>query len=156
MFKCRSGKTFYIGNEKEEEGESIKNFLFGTSSCQLKSVRVEIVEGNLIYLETRFQPSLRVNQKILDFDSIDENYIKNNIINSPLIFEENEIQNMPEEEFKKFEQSNGLIIPCINDDAFIDKKELEEPLSGKNFNEIYKSFIADKKENEEKEIEDLK
>ena len=156
IFKCRSGKTFYIGDEKEEAGENIKNFLFGTSSCQLKSVRVEIVEGNLIYLETRFQPSLRVNQKILDFDSIDENYIKNNIINSPLIFEENEIQNMPEEEFKKFEQSNGLIIPCINDDAFIDKKELEEPLSGKDFNEIYKSFIADKKENEEKEIEDLK
>jgi len=156
MFKCRSGKTFYIGNEKEEEGENIKNFLFGTSSCQLKSVRTEVVDANIIYLEARFQPSLRVNQKILDFDSIDENYIKNNIINSPLIFEENEIQNMSEEEFKKFEQSNGLIIPCINDDAFIDKKELEEPLSGKNFNEIYKSFMADKKEQEEKEIEDLK
>ena len=156
MFKCRSGKTFYIGNEKEEEGENIKNFLFGTSSCQLKSVRTEVVDGNIIYLETRFQPSLRVNQKILDFDSIDENYIKNNIINSPLIFEENEIQNMSEEQFKKFEESNGLIIPCINDDAFIDKKELEEPLSGKNFNEIYKSFMADKKEQEEKEIEDLK
>ena len=80
IFKCRSGKTFYIGDEKEEEGENIKNFLFGTSSCQLKSVRVEIVEGNLIYLETRFQPSLRVNQKILDFDSIDENTISGSFL----------------------------------------------------------------------------
>ena len=153
VFKCRSGKTFYIGDEKEEEGEEIKNFLYGTSSCQLKTVRVEVVDGNLIYLETKFQPSLRVNQKILDFDSIDENYINKNIMNGPLIFEENEMQTMSDEELEK---SNNLIIPCINDDAFIDKKELEEPLSGKGFNEIYKSYLASEKEISEKEVDDLK
>ena len=153
IFKCRSGKTFYIGDETEEEGEKIKCFLYGTSSCQLKSVRIEVIDEKLMYLEPKFQPSLRVNQKIKDFDSIDENFIKNNIINGPLIFEENEIQNMSEEELEK---SNSLIIPCINDDAFIDKKELEEPLSGKDFNQIYKSFIVQQKENEEKEVEDLK
>ena len=153
VFKCRSGKTFYIGDEKEEEGEEIKNFLYGTSSCQLKTVRIAVVDGNLIYLETKFQPSLRVNQKILDFDSIDENYINKNIINGPLIFEENEMQTMPDEELEK---SNNLIIPCINDDAFIDKKDLEEPLSGKGFNEIYKSYLASEKELSEKEVEDLK
>ena len=153
VFKCRSGKTFYIGDEKEEEGEEIKNFLYGTSSCQLKTVRIAVVDGNLIYLETKFQPSLRVNQKILDFDSIDENYINKNIINGPLIFEENEMQTIPDEELEK---SNNLIIPCINDDAFIDKKDLEEPLSGKGFNEIYKSYLASEKELSEKEVEDLK
>ena len=153
VFKCRSGKTFYIGDEKEEEGEEIKNFLYGTSSCQLKTVRVEVVDGNLIYLETKFQPSLRVNQKILDFDSIDENYINKNIMNGPLIFEENEMQTISDEELEK---SNNLIIPCINDDAFIDKKELEEPLSGKGFNEIYKSYLASEKEISEKEVDDLK
>ena len=153
IFKCRSGKTFYIGDETEEEGEKIKCFLYGTSSCQLKSVRIEVIDEKLMYLEPRFQPSLRVNQKIKDFDSIDENFIKNNIINGPLIFEENEIQNMSEEELEK---SNSLIIPCINDDAFIDKKELNEPLSGKDFNQIYKSFIVQQKENEEKEVDDLK
>ena len=153
IFKCRSGKTFYIGEETEEEGEKIKCFLYGTSSCQLKSVRIEVIDEKLMYLEPRFQPSLRVNQKIKDFDSIDENFIKNNIINGPLIFEENEIQNMSEEELEK---SNSLIIPCINDDAFIDKKELNEPLSGKDFNQIYKSFIVQQKENEEKEVDDLK
>ena len=149
MFKCRSGKTFYIGDETEDKDEKIKYFLYGTSSCQLKSVRVEVVDEKLIYLEPKFQPSLRINQRIKEFDSIDDNFIKNNILNSPLIFEENEMQDMTKEELEK---NNFLIIPSINDDAFIDKKELEEPLSGKNFNEIYKSFIFQQK----MEKEDLK
>ena len=153
MFKCRSGKTFYIGDEKEEEGEDIKNFLFGTSSCQLKSVRIEVIDGDLTYFEPKFQPSLRVNPKIKDFDSIDENYIKNDIIDAPLIFEENEMKSMSQEDLEK---NNMLIIPCINDDAFIDKKELEEPLIGKDFNEIYKSFLVQQKEEEQKEVENLK
>ena len=153
VFKCRSGKTFYIGDETVDDDENIKCFLYGTSSCQLKSVRIELVNGELIYLEPKFQPSLRVNQKIIDFDSIDDNYINKDIINGPLIFEENEIQNMSIEELEKL---NSLIIPCINDDAFIDKKELEEPIYGKNFTEIYKSFLANIKEAEEKEVEELK
>ena len=142
MFKCRSGKTFYIGDETEDKDEKIKYFLYGTTSCQLKSVRVEVVDEKLIYFEPKFQPSLRINQNIKEFDSIDDNFINNNIMNSPLIFEENEMKDMSEEELEK---NNFLIIPSINDDAFIDKKELEEPLSGKNFNEIYKSFIFQQK-----------
>ena len=142
MFKCRSGKTFYIGDETEDKDEKIKYFLYGTTSCQLKSVRVEVVDEKLIYFEPKFQPSLRINQKIKEFDSIDDNFINNNIMNSPLIFEENEMKDMSE---KELEKNNFLIIPSINDDAFIDKKELEEPLSGKNFNEIYKSFIFQQK-----------
>ena len=149
MFKCRSGKTFYIGDETEDKGEKIKYFLYGTSSCQLKSIRVEVNDEKLIYLEPKFQPSLRINQKIKDFDSIDDNFINNNIMNSPLIFEENEMKDMSEEEL---ERNNFLIIPAINDDAFIDKKDLEEPLSGKNFNEIYKTFLVQQKV----EKEDLK
>ena len=149
MFKCRSGKTFYIGDETEDKGEKIKYFLYGTSSCQLKSIRVEVNDEKLIYLEPKFQPSLRINQKIKDFDSIDDNFINNNIMNSPLIFEENEMKDMSEEELEK---NNFLIIPAINDDAFIDKKDLEEPLSGKNFNEIYKTFLVQQKV----EKEDLK
>ena len=137
VFKCRSGKTFYIGDQTEDEGEEIKYFLFGTSSCQLKSIRVEVVNEQLIYFEPKFQPSLRVNLKIIDFDSLDEKYINENIINSNFIFEENEIQSLP---IEQLEENNGLIIPCISDKAFIEKKDLEEPLSGKNFNEIYKSY----------------
>jgi hypothetical protein len=152
IFKCRSGKTFYIGDNKEEEGEEIKYFLYGTSSCQLKSIRIGLINDELNYFEPKFQPSLRVNLKIIDFDSLDEKYINDNIINEKLIFEENEIQEIS---IEKLEESNGLIIPCINDDTFIDKKELIEPLCGKNFNEFCKSYIVQKSEIEEKEKQDL-
>ena len=153
IFKCRSGKTFYIGDQTEDEGEEIKYFLFGTSSCQLKSVRVEIVNDQLIYFEPKFQPSLRVNLKIIDFDSLNEKYINENIINSNLIFEENEIQSLP---IEQLEENNSLIIPCISDEAFIEKKDLEEPISGKNFNEIYKTYLVQQTEIAEKEKEELK
>ena len=153
IFKCRSGKTFYIGDQTEDEGEEIKYNLFGTSSCQLKSVRVEVVNEQLIYFEPKFQPSLRVNLKIIDFDSLDEKYINENIINSNFIFEENEIKSLP---IEQLEENNGLIIPCISDEAFIEKKDLEEPFSGKNFNEIYKSYLVQQTEIAEKEKEELK
>jgi hypothetical protein len=153
IFKCRSGKTFYIGDEKEEEGEQFEFFLFGTSSCQLKTIRVELVNEQLIYLEPKFQPSIRVNQKLIPFESLDEKYIDENIINAPLIFEENEIQSMSEEQLK---EANMLLIPCISDDAFIDKKALEEPLCGKDFNEIYKTFLVSQSEVLDKEKEELK
>ena len=153
IFKCRSGKTFYIGDETEEDGEEFKFFLFGTSSCQLKTLRIELVDGQLIYFEPKFQPSLRLNQKIIDFNSLDEKYINDFIINAPLIFEENEIQNLPIEQLI---ESNSLLVPCVSDDAFIDKKLLEEPLSGKDFNEIYKSFWVSHSEKLDAEKEELK
>ena len=153
IFKCRSGKTFYIGDISEEDGEQFEFFLFGTSSCQLKSARVELVNEQLIYFEPKFQPSLRINSKIIDFDSLDEKYINDNIINAPLIFEENEMQNIP---IEQLEETNSLIIPCISDDAFVDKKLLTEPLEGKNFNEIYKTFLIAQSEQLDEEKENLK
>ena len=53
-------------------------------------------------------------------------------------------------------ETNNLIIPCIADDAFIDKSQLDEPISGKNFNEIYKSFLLIQNEKIEGEKEELK
>jgi hypothetical protein len=153
VFKCRSGKTFYIGDNSEEKNEQIELFLFGTSSCQLKSLRIELVNNQLMYLEPKFMPSTRVNQKILPLDLFDDKFINDNIINSPLIFEENEIKDAPIEELI---DSNSLIVPCISDDAFIDKQTLVEPISGKEFNEIYKSFLLVREEMMEAEKEELK
>ena len=153
VFKCRSGKTFYIGDVSEDEGEQFELFLFGTSSCQLKSVRVEVIDNQLTYFEPKFQPSLRVNQKLKDFDSIDDKFIEENITNAPLVFEENEMQNLPDEQIQ---ETNMLIIPCISDDAFVDKTTLIEPICGKDFNEIYKSFLVTQNEQLEQEKEELK
>jgi hypothetical protein len=152
IFKCRSGKTFYIGDNTEEKNEQIELFLFGTSSCQLKSLRIELVNDQLMYFEPKFQPSTRINQKIVPFDLIDDKFIDECINNAPLIFEENELSNIPLEEIS----TNSLLVPCISDDAFIDKNTLVEAIPGKDFNEIYKSFILVHEEMLEGEKEELK
>ena len=152
IFKCRSGKTFYIGDNTEEKNEKIELFLFGTSSCQLKSLRIELVNDQLMYFEPKFQPSTRINQKIVPFDLIDDKFINEFINNPPLIFEENELSNIPLEEIS----TNSLLVPCISDDAFIDKNTLVEAIPGKDFNEIYKSFILVHEEMLEGEKEELK
>ena len=142
IFKCRSGKTFCVGDNSENDDEKIELFIFGTSSCQLKTLRIETINDKLAYLEPKFQPSMRINQKIIPFESIDEKYIKENIIQSNLIFEENEIQKIPLENLER----NSLLIPCIIDDAFIaDKESLIESLSGKDFNEVYKPYLLREK-----------
>jgi len=153
VFKCHSGKTFFIGDNSEEKNEKVEPFLFGASSCELKSLRIQLNKDQLIYFEPKFQPSLRINPKIISFDLIDEKFIKNNIINGPLIFEENEIKNVP---LQNLLETNNLIVPCIPDDAFMDKKELFEPISGKNFTDFYKSFILTQNEKIEGEKEELK
>ena len=147
IFKCRSGKTFCIGDNKEENDEEIELFIFGTSSCQLKTLRIETINDRLAYIEPKFQPSVRVNEKIIPFEEIDEKFINNNIINSHLIFEENDIINIPIENLDQ----KTLLIPCIDDDAFIDDKgSLTEKLYGKDFNEVYKFYLE--RENKIEEI----
>ena len=153
VFKCRSGKTFYIGDISEDEGEQFELFLFGTSSCQLKSVRAEVINDQLTYFEPKFQPSLRINQKLKDFDSIDDKFIEENITNAPLVFEENEMQNLSEEQLQ---EGNMLLIPCVSDDAFVDKSTLIESICGKDFNEICKPFLISQSEQVEQEKEELK
>jgi hypothetical protein len=106
-----------------------------------------------MYFEPKFQPSLRVNPKLIPFDLMDNKFFNENVINSPLIFEENEIQNVP---LQDLIDSNSLLIPCISDDAFIDKQTLAEPIYGKDFNEIYKSFLIVQDEMKQKEKEELK
>ena len=147
IFKCRSGKTFCIGDNNEENDEQIELFIFGTSSCQLKTLRIETINDRLAYIEPKFQPSVRINEKIIPFEEIDEKFINNNIINSHLIFEENDIINIPIENLDQ----KTLLIPCIDDDAFIDDKgSLTEKLYGKDFNEVYKFYLE--RENKIEEI----
>ena len=50
IFKCRSGKTFYIGDNIEYDNEQIELFIFGTSGCQLKTLRIETIDDKLAYI----------------------------------------------------------------------------------------------------------
>ena len=130
--------------------EQIELFIFGTSGCQLKTLRIETIDDRLAYLEPKFQPNMRVNQKIIQFEEIDEKFINENIINSQLIYEKNEIQNIPLENLDE----KTLLIPCIDDDPFInDKESLKEPLFGKDFNEVYNFYLQREKQDGEQKVD---
>ena len=131
IFKCRSGKTFYIGENTKRDKSVVKPFLFGTSRCQLKGLRIETIKNQLTYLEPSFQKSLRVNQNLaVEFDKINEKFLSEN----NLIFEESQIQNISanQSDYDKY-----ILVPCVKDDAFMDASSLKEIREGKKFNEIY-------------------
>ena len=152
IFKCRSGKTFYIGDINEEENENIEIFLLGTSTCQLKTLRVELVNNTeqLAFLEPKFQPSISFNQNLnRPFEEIDENYLNE----KQLIFEENELQNYS---LEQLDEINNILIPCIKDDHFIDINTLKEEKDGKKFEEIYESYLCSNKNKKEENAEPKK
>jgi hypothetical protein len=55
IFKCRSGKTLYIGDEKENETDKIVPFIFGSSKCQLKTMTIELINNQLAYIQPKYQ-----------------------------------------------------------------------------------------------------
>lgn len=142
IFKCHSGKTFYIGENPKKDKNNIKPFLFGTSKCQLKDLRIETIKNQLTYLEPSFQKSLRFNQNLsVEFDKINEKFLEDN----NLIFEEKQIQNISlnDPNYDKY-----ILVPCVQDDAFMDASSLKEKKEGKNFKEIYQKFDNKNKKNE--------
>ena len=131
IFKCRSGKTFYIGDNSKKNPEKVRPFLIGTSRSQLKHLRIETVKNQLIYLDPSFEQSLRINKNLdIPFDKIDEKFLKEN----EFIYEEKMLQTLKEND-KDYDKN--ILIPCINDDAFMDKNNLIEEKFGKKFSEIY-------------------
>ena len=142
IFKCRSGKTFYIGENSKKDKNIVKPFLFGTSRCQLKDLRIETIKNQISYLEPSFQKSLRFNQNLsVEFDKINEKFLGED----HLIFEENKIQNISvnDPNYDKY-----ILVPCVKDDDFMDASSLKEKNEGKNFKEIYQKFNNKSKNND--------
>ena len=144
IIKCRSGKTFYIGENNKRDKNIVKSFLFGTSRCQLKDLRIETIKNQLTYFEPSFQKSLRVNQNLcIEFDKIDEKFLEEN----NLIYEEKQIQDISitDSNYDKY-----ILVPCVEDNAFMDASSLKEIKEGKKFKEIYH-----KNDNKSKKIEEF-
>ena len=138
IFKCRSGKTLYIGDPTETEQDKISPFIFGSSKCQLKTMVIELINDQLAYIQPKYQISTRKNDNLeIDFDSLDEKFLEND----PPKFEEAELENSDEE----LKDDKKYLFPLIPDDQFVDKMSLVEPNHGKSFKEVYKS-IFDKDE----------
>ena len=135
IFKCRSGKTLYIGDSKEEETDNITPFIFGSSKCQLKTMHIELINDTLAYIQPKYQISTRKNDNLeVDFDLFDENYLNND----PPKYEESELEKMSEDQLK---DDKTILLPLVPDDQFVDKMSLTESNAGKTFKEVYRSFF---------------
>ena len=150
IFKCRSGKTLYIGDETELENEDIIPFIFGSSKCQLKSMIIGLKQDQLSYMLPKYQVSTRINENLeINFDDLNEDYLtKDN-----LKYEENELDKYnteDESDLKKY------LYPMIPDDQFVDKMSLIETKPGKEFKNIYKSFFEENDDKKSKAMDTLK
>ena len=59
IFKCRTGKTLYIGDTSETEQDNISPFIFGSSKCQLKTMHIELINDQLAYIQHKYQVSTK-------------------------------------------------------------------------------------------------
>ena len=133
ILKCRSGKTFYIGDNNKKNENDIKPFLLGNWDLEIRGLRIGIFKNQLCYLEPSFQKSLRKNHNLeVDFQNIDENFLSEN----KLIFEENKIQNI---NINDINYDKYILIPLVKDTAFMDENCLKEIIEGKKFGEIFHS-----------------
>ena len=141
--KCRSGKTFYIGDPIENEGEKITPFIFGSSKCQLKTLQIGLIKDQLAYLHPKYQLSTRINENLnINFEDLNEQFLEND----PPKFEEKEYENATEEQIGKTEEEKKkFLFPLVPDDQFVDKMNLVEAINGKGFKEIYKSYFEEGK-----------
>ena len=147
IFKCRSGKTLFIGDSKETEAENITPFIFGSSKCQLKTMHIELINDQLAYIQPKYQISTRKNDNLeIEFDDLNDNFLSND---SPR-FEEADLENLSDEQFKDDKQ---YLFPLVPDDQFVDKMSLVESNYGKDFKDVYTSLF-DKEE--KKPIEKFK
>ena len=147
IFKCRSGKTLYIGDSREADTDKIVPFIFGSSICQLKSMYIELINDTLAYIQPKYQLSTRKNENLdVKFDDVNEQFLEND----PLKFEEGNYENASEEQLK---DDKKFLMPMIPDDQFVDKMSLVESKFGKGFKDIYRSLFE---EDGKKPIERLK
>ena len=141
IFKCRSGKTLYIGDPKETEEDNIIPFIFGSSKCQLKTMTIELINDQLAYIQPKYQISTRKNDNLdIEFDNLDENYLNND----PPKYEETDLEGMPDDQFKDDKQ---YLFPLVPDDQFVDKMSLVESNCGKDFKEVYNSLFDKEEKN---------
>ena len=147
IFKCRSGKTLYIGDSREADTDKIVPFIFGSSKCQLKTMYIELINDTLAYIQPKYQVSTRKNENLdVNFDDVNEQFLEND----PLKFEEGNYEKASEEDLK---DDKKFLMPMVPDDQFVDKMSLVESNYGKNFKDIYRSLFE---EDGKKPIERLK
>ena len=122
VFKCRSGKTSFIG---KPDGTP---FLFCNYKKQLQTIKIGVFNNKLIYLEPQLVQVERFNPVIdKNPNEIGNIYLKQD---QP-IFEEKILENLGEEEAEK-----TLLQPLVSEDRFFNAKKHEDKIIGDKFSEI--------------------
>ena len=122
VFKCRSGKTSFVGKPNGEP------FLYGSYKNELKTVRVGVNNGILVYFEPNFEHVERFNPNLdKKTDELGERYLKQD---KP-IYEETILVNYRDDEVEK-----NVLQPLVSDDRFYNAKKHEDKISGMKFEDI--------------------
>jgi hypothetical protein len=121
-FKCRSGKTSFIGQP------SGNPFVYGGRNKQFKSVKVEIKNNELSYFEPHFEHVDRNNPYINKENSeITQSYLDQD---EP-IYEENELEKIENKE----DLSKSILQPLISDKHFFNPRFIDA-IAGRDFKEF--------------------
>ena len=122
IFKCRSGKTSFIGKPNGTP------FLFGNYKKQLKTIKIGVNNNKLVYIDPYFEKVDRFNP-IIDKrpNEIGNTFLKDD---KP-IFEEKILENLKEEEAEK-----NILQPLISEERFFNAKKYQDKIFGKKFREI--------------------
>ena len=122
IFKCRSGKTSFIGKPNGTP------FLFGNYKKQLKTIKIGVNNNKLVYINPNFEKVDRFNP-IIDKrpNEIGNTFLKDD---KP-IFEEKILENLKEEEAEK-----NILQPLVSEERFFNAKKYQDKIFGKKFREI--------------------
>ena len=122
VFKCRSGKTSFIGKPNGN------GFLFGNYKHELKTVRIGVFAGVLTYFEPYFEKVERYNPNLdKNNNEVNDTYLKQD---KP-IFEESILINYRDDEIDKH-----ILHPLVTDDRFYNSKKYQDKISGFKFGDI--------------------
>ena len=121
-FKCRSGKTSFIGVPKG------KPFLFGEVKKILQSVKIEVFEGELSYFEPKFLEVQRSNP----FIDKENHEINQKFLNEDKpIYEEDLLEEIEDED----EVDKQVLHALVEDDFFFDPRFKDE-IEGEKYSDI--------------------
>ena len=122
VFKCRSGKTSFIGKPNGN------GFLFGNYKHELKTVRIGVFGGIMTYFEPYFEKVERYNPNLdKNNNEVSDIYLKQD---KP-IFEESILINYRDDEIDK-----NILHPLVPDDRFYNSKKYQDKISGFKFSDI--------------------
>ena len=122
IFKCRSGKTSFIG---KPDGTP---FLLGNYKRQLQRIKIGVSNNKLVFIQPHFEYVERFNPVI----DKKPNEIGNSYLNDDKpIYEEKILANLEEKDAEK-----NILQPLISEERFFNHKKYQDKIFGNKYSDI--------------------